>query len=87
MPGYIQQGFFVRIQAAGFLHTQCCQFVQIARLRNVILIVQQEFIQNIPVNAFRKQGRILRTAKYYLLENGLSEDTPCRFDVIGMADG
>ena len=35
----------------------------------------------------RKQGKILRTAKYYLFENGLSEDTPCRFDVIGMADG
>ena len=32
----------------------------------------------------RKQGRIRPTAEYYLYSHGLPEDTPCRFDVVGI---
>lgn len=31
-----------------------------------------------------KQQRISRTALQYLIEKGYSEDTPCRFDVVGI---
>lgn len=30
----------------------------------------------------RKQRSIIKAAKYYMLKNGLGEDTPCRFDVL-----
>ncbi|MGN1085289.1 MAG: YraN family protein [Lachnospiraceae bacterium] len=33
---------------------------------------------------FRKQKRIIETARYYLYRNGLPFDTPCRFDVAGV---
>ncbi|TGY93679.1 YraN family protein [Petralouisia muris] len=32
----------------------------------------------------RKQRRICKTAVYYCLRYGYGEDTPCRFDVIGI---
>lgn len=32
----------------------------------------------------RKQRRICKTAMYYCLRYGYGEDTPCRFDVIGI---
>ncbi|MBE5997741.1 MAG: YraN family protein [Lachnospiraceae bacterium] len=35
----------------------------------------------------RKQARIIHTARYYLLSHGLPEETPCRFDVVGIAKG
>lgn len=35
----------------------------------------------------RKQGKIARTARYYLLRHGLGADTPCRFDVVGITGG
>ena len=35
----------------------------------------------------RKIGRIVRTARYYLLKEGLPEDTPCRFDVVMILGG
>ena len=31
-----------------------------------------------------KQRKISRTALYYLMKEGYPEDTPCRFDVVGM---
>ncbi len=31
-----------------------------------------------------KQRRILRTAQYYMTEHGISDTTPCRFDVVGV---
>lgn len=34
---------------------------------------------------WKKQQRIRRTAKYYLHRRGYSEETPCRFDVVGIA--
>lgn len=33
----------------------------------------------------RKQQKICRTADYYCLCYGYCEDTPCRFDVVGIA--
>lgn len=32
----------------------------------------------------RKQRRIIKTAEFYLLRYGFAEDTPCRFDVVGI---
>lgn len=32
----------------------------------------------------RKRRRICKTAEFYLLRYGYAEDTPCRFDVVGM---
>lgn len=31
---------------------------------------------------YRKQKRILKTAGWYLMKMGLSDETPCRFDVL-----
>lgn len=33
---------------------------------------------------YRKQKKIIQTAKYYLYRKGLSEEIPCRFDVVGI---
>lgn len=30
----------------------------------------------------RKQRAIIHTARFYMLSHGISEDTPCRFDVV-----
>lgn len=32
----------------------------------------------------RKQRRILKTAEFFCLRYGYGEDTPCRFDVVGI---
>ena len=32
----------------------------------------------------QKQERIRKTAAWYLIRNGYSEETPCRFDVVGI---
>ena len=32
----------------------------------------------------RKQARIFRTARYYMTRYHISEDTPCRFDVVAV---
>ncbi len=34
----------------------------------------------------KKIRRITNTAKYYMLKNGISYDTPCRFDVVAIQD-
>lgn len=34
-----------------------------------------------------KQRKISRTALYYLTKKGYPEDTPCRFDVVGIDSG
>lgn len=31
-----------------------------------------------------KQKKIIQAARYYLYSKGLAEDTPCRFDVVGI---
>ncbi len=36
---------------------------------------------------FRKQARILRTARFYMNYAHVSEDTPCRFDVVAVLGG
>lgn len=32
-----------------------------------------------------KQKKIIQTARYYLYRNGWREETPCRFDVVGIS--
>lgn len=32
----------------------------------------------------QKQNKIVGTARYYMHKNGIPEDTPCRFDVVGI---
>lgn len=32
----------------------------------------------------QKQQRIIRTARYYMLKNKITENTPCRFDVLAI---
>lgn len=32
-----------------------------------------------------KQRKIIRTAQYFLLKNGLTNKVPCRFDVVGIS--
>lgn len=34
---------------------------------------------------WRKQGKLLRTAQFYLQRSGLRDRVPCRFDVLGIA--
>ena len=34
-----------------------------------------------------KRQHILRTARFYMVSKGMSEDTSCRFDVITSLDG
>lgn len=36
---------------------------------------------------YRKQQSIIRTAEYYMKKNGISQETPCRFDVVAMVGG
>ena len=36
---------------------------------------------------FRKQRKIIAAAQYYLYKNRIPFDTPCRFDVAGVAGG
>ncbi len=33
---------------------------------------------------FRKQQKVIAAAKYYMYQNKIAEDTPCRFDVVGI---
>lgn len=33
---------------------------------------------------YTKQRKICKAALYYLMKKGLGEDTPCRFDIIGI---
>lgn len=35
----------------------------------------------------RKEGRIVKAARYYMFRNGIGDDTPCRFDVVSIEGG
>lgn len=62
----------------------------IARDGNTIVFVEVKYRtderQGNPLEAVSvsKQRTIVRTAQHYLLLNGYREDTPCRFDVVGI---
>ena len=47
---------------------------------------RQSFTSGDPLESvdIKKQRTISRVALFYLLQNGLREDTPCRFDVVGV---
>lgn len=62
----------------------------IAKEENQIVFVEVKYRRNLakgdPAEAvnYPKQQRIRRTARYYLYHRGLTEETPCRFDVVAI---
>ena len=62
----------------------------IARDGNTLVFVEVKYRKDLtagePAEAVdaRKQARILRTARYYMTRYHISEDTPCRFDVVAV---
>ena len=62
----------------------------IARDRDYLVFIEVKYRRDEhegdPVEAVdaRKQARILRTARYYMTRYHISEDTPCRFDVVAV---
>lgn len=62
----------------------------VARQETYLVFVEVKYRKNgsggHPLEAVdhRKQRRIFQTAKYYCLRFGYGENTPCRFDVIGI---
>ena len=76
------------------LHTNfCCRFGEIdlvARQKDYLVFVEVKYRSTDrgghPLEAVnsRKQWRISRTADAYCLRFGYGEDTPCRFDVVGI---
>lgn len=62
----------------------------VARDGKYLVFVEVKYRQNSsgghPLEAVgaRKRQRICRTADYYCLRNGYDEETPCRFDVVGI---
>lgn len=44
-----------------------------------------DFSKGSPLEAvkYKKQRTICKVADYYRMVNGIMEDTPCRFDVLG----
>ncbi len=63
----------------------------IARQQETIVFIEVKYRENtsaiIPEEAvdYKKRKRIIKTADYYRLKNRIWDDTPCRFDVISMA--
>ena len=64
--------------------------VIIARDRDYLVFIEVKYRRDEhegdPAEAVdaRKQVRILRTARYYMTRYHISEDTPCRFDVVAV---
>lgn len=62
----------------------------IAQNGRYLVFIEVKYRQNerggLPEEAVgrEKQKKIIQTAKYYLYRKGLSEETPCRFDVVGI---
>ena len=62
----------------------------IARDKGYLVFIEVKYRRNEregdPAEAVdaRKQARILRTARYYMTRYCISEDTPCRFDVVAV---
>ena len=54
--------------------------------RNGVVKYRRDEHEGDPAEAVdaRKQARILRTARYYMTRYHISEDTPCRFDVVAV---
>ena len=71
----------------------CCRQGEvdiIARDKDVLVFIEVKYRRNLgrgaPEEAVTpaKQRKICRTAEYYCLRYGYGEETPCRFDVIGI---
>ena len=83
----MQKGFQI-------LHRNFCSRVGeidlVARQKDYLVFVEVKYRRRggeHPLEAadVRKQRRICRTADYYCLRYGYQEDTPCRFDVVGIS--
>ena len=67
---------------------RCGEIDIIARQKGVIVFFEVKFrttsVYGSPLEAvnWRKQNLIRKVAQFYLMRHGLSEWTPCRFDVI-----
>lgn len=83
-----EQGFCVLERN---FHTRFGEIDLICREGGYLVFVEVKYRagegQGNPADAvdLRKQQKISRLAVYYLLKNGLSEDTPCRFDVVAVS--
>ncbi|MDD6207323.1 MAG: YraN family protein [Clostridiales bacterium] len=71
-------------------YTRTGELDLVARKNAYVIFVEVKYRTGIgnghPLEAVTpgKQRRILQAARYYLYRNGYPEDTPCRFDVIGI---
>ncbi|MDF2870722.1 MAG: hypothetical protein K0R05_2297 [Anaerocolumna sp.] len=58
--------------------------------KDVLVFIEVKFRRDLlsgsPFEAvdLRKTRNITKTARYYMYKNQISEDTPCRFDVVGI---
>lgn len=53
-------------------------FIEVKYRKNQIFGYPEEAV------TLSKQRKIIRTARYYMLKNGYTETTPCRFDVVAI---
>ena len=74
-----------------FIQPPCHRKIDIiARDRDYLVFIEVKYRRDEhegdPAEAVdaRKQARILRTARYYMTRYHISEDTPCRFDVVAV---
>ena len=84
------------LQALGYtiltcnFHSKFGEIDIIARDRDYLVFIEVKYRRDEhegdPAEAVdaRKQARILRTARYYMTRYHISEDTPCRFDVVAV---
>lgn len=76
------------------LHRNFCSQVGeidlVARQNGYLVFVEVKYrrrggVHPLEAVDIRKQRRICRTADYYCLRYGYQENTPCRFDVVGIS--
>lgn len=62
----------------------------IAKEGNYLVFIEVKFRTSIAMGYpeesinFKKRQNIIKTARFYMLKNGMSEYTPCRFDVVSI---
>ena len=91
---YYEQKAVEYLRACGYVileqnfRNRCGEIDIIARYNGVIIFLEVKFrttsVYGSPLEAvnWRKQSLIRKVAQFYLMRHGLSEWTPCRFDVI-----
>lgn len=85
----ISPGTVIRFSARNFRRRQG-EIDIIARDRDYLVFIEVKYRRDEhegdPAEAVdaASQARILRTARYYMTRYHISEDTPCRFDVVAV---